>query len=81
MTKITIQLIDDDYKRLEEVSKRTGKSIQALIYEWIAQLPEAGDRFDVTQDPIYQMEGYDSDAPMDLSINLDKYIYGRENTK
>lgn len=34
--------------------------------------------FDITQDPLYQMEGYDSDGPEDLSINLDKYLYGAE---
>jgi hypothetical protein len=33
---------------------------------------------DITQDPIYQMEGYDSDAPADLSVNLDKYLYGEK---
>jgi PHD/YefM family antitoxin component YafN of YafNO toxin-antitoxin module len=34
--------------------------------------------FDVTQDPVFQMEGHDSDAPADLSASLDKYLYGRE---
>ncbi len=45
--------------------------------EWIRQLlPELGESFDMTQDPVYQMEGYSSEAPADLSVNLDKYLYG-----
>ncbi|HEO64361.1 MAG TPA: hypothetical protein ENI73_00675 [Spirochaetes bacterium] len=37
--------------------------------------------FDITQDPVYQMEGYDSEAPKDLSVNFDKYFYGEKSTK
>jgi len=81
MTKITIQLIESDYQRLEERAKRAGKSVQALIYEWIAKLLEVKEPFDVTQDPIYQMEGYESEAPIDLSVNFDKYPYGEEYPK
>lgn len=78
MTTLSIQLVDTDYKRLKQAAKKSGKSIQALIYEWIAKLPEIEESYDVTQDPVFQMEGYDSDAPSDLSVNLDKYIYGEE---
>jgi predicted DNA-binding protein len=72
MTTLTIKLSETDYQRLQNAAKRAGKSVQALISEWILQLTEADSDFDVTQDPIYQMEGYDSDAPEDLSKNLDK---------
>ncbi len=79
MTTLSIQLIDTDYKRLKQAAKKSGKTIQALIYEWIAKLPEIDESYDVTQDPVFQMEGYNSDAPSDLSVNIDKYIYGEEN--
>jgi len=76
MTTVTIQLMETDYQRLEKAAERAGKSVQALIYEWIAQLPEVEEFFDITQDPVFQMEGYESDAPADLSVKLDKYLYG-----
>jgi hypothetical protein len=81
MTKLTIQLTDNDYHRLDKAAKRAGKSVQSLIYEWILQLPEFEETFDVTQDPVFQMEGYDSEAPEDLSVNLDKYLYGEKYPK
>ena len=75
MTSLTIQLMETDYLRLVKAAEKVGKSVQALIYEWIAQLPEIEQSFDVTKDPVFQMEGYDSEAPPDLSVDLDKYIY------
>jgi hypothetical protein len=75
MTKVTIQLTEVHYQRLEQAAKRTGKSVQGLIHDWIVQLPEGEEPFDVTQDPVFQMEGYDSEAPADLSANLDHYLY------
>ena len=78
MTTLTIQLMEADYQRLEQAAKGAGKSLQAVIYDWIAQLPEVEESFDITQDPIFQMEGYESDAPADLSVNLDTYLYGKE---
>ena len=81
MVKLTIQLMETDYQRLEKAANRAGKSVQSLVYEWIAQLPEVEESFDVTQDPVFQMEGYDSDAPADLSLNLDKYLYKEEDSK
>jgi hypothetical protein len=81
MTDLTIQLMETDYQRLQKAAERAGKSVQALIYEWITQLPEIEEAFDVTQDPIFQIEGYESEAPPDLSLNLDKYIYGETYPK
>ncbi|MDQ1327798.1 MAG: hypothetical protein QG641_1081 [Candidatus Poribacteria bacterium] len=75
MTELIINLTDTDYERLEEAAKRAGTSIQILIHEWIANLSEIDKPFDVTQDPVFQMEGYESEAPIDLSVNIDKYLY------
>lgn len=81
MTTLTVKLKESDYKHLQSAAKRAGKSVQALVSEWILQLAKPDGDFDVTQDPIYQMEGYDSDAPEDLSLNLDKYLYGEKYPK
>lgn len=75
MTELTLQLMDTDYQRLKKAAEKTGKSVKALIYDWITQLPEVEEPFDVTQDPVFQMEGYESEAPADLSVNLDHYLY------
>lgn len=76
MIQLTVSLAESDYQRLEKATKRAGKSVQLLVHEWITQLPEVEEPFDVTSDPVYLMEGYESDAPADLSVNLDQYIYG-----
>jgi hypothetical protein len=75
MAYLTVQLTEADYQRLEQAAGRVGKSIQSLISEWIVQLPEGEGTFDVTQDPIFRMEGYESEAPADFSVNLDQYLY------
>ena len=80
--QLTIELSDADYQQLENSAQRIGKSTHVLVQEWIRRhLPELEDSFDVTQDPVYQMEGYDSQAPEDLSVNLDKYLYGGPHPK
>jgi len=81
MTKVTIQLKDNDYQHLIKVANYVGKSIQELLQEWISQLPEVDEDYDVTGDPVFQMEGYESDAPSDLSINIDNYLYGEDYPK
>lgn len=81
MTKLTVQLKDSDYQRLLKVADNVGKSIQEMFLEWISQLPKVEKDYDVTKDPIFQMEGYDSEAPGDLSINSDKYLYGEDYPK
>jgi predicted DNA-binding protein len=80
MTALTIQLLEEEYQRLEKAAEQAGKSVHGIIHEWIAQLPEVEEPFDVTKDPIYQIEGWDSDAPTDLSVNLDKYLYYHSST-
>jgi hypothetical protein len=81
MTKLTIKLKENDFQRLKKAAKLAGKSVQVFIYEWVARLPDNDESFDVTQDPVFKMEGYSSEAPTDLSINLDKYIYGEKYPK
>jgi len=79
MTELTISLVESDYLRLENVAKLEGKSIQEVIQDWLDKMLDITEPFDVTQDPIFLMEGYDSNSPSDLSINVDKYIYGEKH--
>ena len=81
MTVLTIQLSDQDYQRLEKVARDAGKSVQEVIQEWIAELPEERPVFDITQDPIFQLEGYDSDAPENLASDLDSYLYHQSTSQ
>lgn len=81
MMQRTIELPETDYQRLMNAAEKLGKSVQVLIHEWITQLPDVDETFDVTQDPVFQMEGYDSDAPVDLAVNLDSYLYGGTDQK
>jgi hypothetical protein len=81
MINLTIQLSNDDYHKLLITAQKAGKSVQALINDWITSLPEIDDSYDVSNDPVFQMEGYDSDAPSDFSINIDGYIYGERDVK
>ena len=80
MIKLAVQLAESDYRRLEKAAKRAGKSVQLLVHEWVTQLPEVEEPFDVTSDdvtsdPVYLMDGYESGAPADLSVNLDRYLF------
>ena len=81
MPDVTIQLAETDYQRLERAAKRAGKAVQAFVHEWVIKFPEIEDSFDVTKDPVFLMEGYESNAPIDLSVNIDQYLYGQEYPK
>jgi len=79
MTELTISLVESDYLRLEHIASIEGKSIQELVQNWVDKMLDIAEPFDVTQDPIFLMEGYESDSPSDLSINADKYVYGEKH--
>ena len=57
----------------EDLAKDSSIASQVTI--WLKKLEES--HFDVTMDPLYNIETFDSDTPADLSINHDKYIYGK----
>ena len=56
--------------------ERYGKSIAVLLSVEIAKKKGVlEESMDLHQDPVYQMEGYDFDAPEDFGSNPDKYLY------
>lgn len=76
MAELVVPMTEFDSQRLEHVAKVNGKTVQALIHEWIKRLLDSEATLDLSRDPVFQMEGYDSEAPVDLSANLDRYLYG-----
>ena len=56
--------------------ERYGKSIAVLLsIETAEKKGILEESFDPHQDPVYQMEGYDFEAPDDFGTNPDKYLY------
>jgi predicted nucleic acid-binding protein len=73
MTTLTIQLAETDYQRLERAAKHAGKAIQALIYEWIAKLPETDCTSFVVMRQLNLMEAFTNDhhfAQMGFVVHL-----------
>jgi len=79
MAQLILELPDLYYQRLEEEARKAGKAIEGLILDWILQIPENDESYDVNQDPLYNFEGFETSAPSDLSINADKYLYGEQS--
>jgi predicted DNA-binding protein len=77
MTQLTIELSDKEFQRIQRAAKKVGKPIEVLIRELISQFQQKEEKFEITRDPLYQFEGFDADAPADLSMNVDKYLYGK----
>jgi hypothetical protein len=70
--------------RVEEVSLQAPKKHKSepvgMSLDEAARWIENGipEDYNVTQDSIYNIKGRDSDAPADLSISLEEYLYGEE---
>jgi len=66
-------------KLFEEFSKQNYEDVFVDIEEaesWLSTgLPET---LDLTEDTIYNIKGCKSNAPEDLSENLDDYLYGKD---
>lgn len=77
MINLTLSIDENKLDKLKQIAKNSDKSIQSVICDLIESLPYLPDdeNVDLFNDPIYTMEGYDIDAPSDLSKNADKYIY------
>ncbi len=81
MSTMTIEVIETDYVRLAHAAEHVGKPVSVFLHELICQLPDTDTAFDATQDPLFNIEGYDSDAPPDLSLKIDRYLYDGEEPK
>jgi hypothetical protein len=61
--------IKEDGKLELKLPIKKGEKVEVIVLP--LEKAEVKESFEVTQDPVYQMEGYESDAPPDLSVNLD----------
>lgn len=80
MTQLVLELPNLYYQQLAKEANRAGRTIQLFVLEWISHLSEMDESFDIGQDPLYTFEGFESNAPTDLSIHTDNYLYG-ENAR
>jgi hypothetical protein len=71
---IQLNLKDGIYKKLDNIAKTSGKSLQTLASDILQKYSADVER--IKNDPMYKMEGYESDAPSDLAANHDHYLYG-----
>ncbi|MCW1970130.1 MAG: hypothetical protein KIH69_018625 [Anaerolineae bacterium] len=76
MTILTIPLPEGDYARLERVAALRGKSVQALVYEWIDRLLPMTLPAHIAEDPLFTIEGHDGEANVNLSAHVDEILYG-----
>ena len=76
MRTLVLELADEQVQSLEREAQRRGKSINEVAAELLSSLAIAGESYDVTQDPIYNIKSHETEAPSDLSQNTDLYLYG-----
>jgi hypothetical protein len=78
MSTLTLELSDEQLRKLEHLAQKRGTSIQALMIAMIDDFAESEEDevYDVTQDPIYNIKSHDTGAPADLSQHVDDYLYG-----
>jgi hypothetical protein len=78
MSTLTLELSDEQLRKLEHLAQKRGTSIQALTVEIIddfAKQSEEEQVYDVTQDPIYNIKSHETGAPADLSQKADDSLY------
>jgi hypothetical protein len=78
MSTLTLELSDEQLRKLEHLAQKRGTSIQAFMIAMIDDFAESegNEVYDVTQDPIYNIKSHDTGAPADLSQHVDDYLYG-----
>jgi len=74
MSTLTLRLSKARLQSLEKNAKKFGKTVEEYILDLIEIMEK--EKFDVTQDAIYNIKARDSSAPVDLASNHDHYLYG-----
>lgn len=76
MKYISICLSEEEILKLENIANEAGKSKEAIIENLILDFLNNSETMnDILDDPLYAMEGYESDEPEDFSKNIDDYLY------
>ena len=76
---INIEVSEGKYQALQRMAKQTHTSISGMIEKFLESLlpEERHSDNDYKNDPLYKMEGSFDSGLGDLSINHDKYLYGK----
>ncbi|MBI5244429.1 MAG: hypothetical protein HY922_12245 [Elusimicrobia bacterium] len=75
MTRTQILLETWQHKFLSGLARKKGKSLSALIREWIDE-KAAAFKASGSRDSLYDMVGSIEDKAADVSENVDAYLYG-----
>ena len=75
MSRLILELSDAQLHKLARLAQQQGTRIDALVHEIVDDLA-AQSEYDMTQDPLYNMQAHETGAPADLSQHADHYLYG-----
>jgi hypothetical protein len=78
MSTLVVELPDEQIDALKQVARQRGITIDTVVAELVSTITvrDVGDEQDVTTDPLYNIAAHTSNAPADLSQNVDHYLYG-----
>ncbi len=77
MSTLILELPDEHIQVLQQLAHQRGTSIDMVVAELINSIAVQGNRTGtVDEDPIYNIKAHESEAPIDLSRNVDHYLYG-----
>jgi hypothetical protein len=76
---VNIEISEGKYQALQKMAKQAHTSISGMIEKLLGSLlpEEHSPGNDYKNDPLYKMEGSFNSGLGDLSINHDKYLYGK----
>jgi len=75
MSTLILELSDTQLHTLERLAQQRGMSLDALVREVLDDLA-AQSEYDITHDPLYNIQAHATGAPADLSQHADHYLYG-----
>jgi len=80
MNTLILELPDEYMQKLESFAQQQGVNISTAVKELINYIPvyKPDTCFDITKDSVYNIKSHETDAPADLSQNIDYYLYGAE---
>ena len=78
MSVLTINLPDNQVQSLQRIAREGGVSVDALVTELVETMTthaHANAPGDVTDNSLFNIRAYDSEAPANLSQSVDLYLY------
>lgn len=77
MTTLVLDLPEPQVQSLKQIAFERGTTVNELLLNVVSDLlRDASNRDDVSKDPIFNIKAHETNAPTDLSRNVDHYLYG-----